>query len=407
MSVRSPTRAWAIALALIAGGVAPLAAQQAQQAQQPPAAERLKSQKDELEKIRSERSQLEARQRELRSTVHDLSEERVNIERQAATTARLVKSLDQQLVALADEENAATADLIRAQDELAVKRSVLRHRVREIYKRGALYSAEALLAAQSFGELVARYKYLHLLTQRDHALMVRVDSLGVVIRRQRETLVRLRDDVEASRAEKSNEEKRLRALEGERTRSLAAAQARQRQTEDRLRQIARNEQRLSSLIASLETERRRTEGRPGGNFTSTSTLRTSDLGRLDWPVEGEIIYRFGRVVSPNNTTTRWNGVGIAAAAGTAVKAVSSGAVVLADNMGTYGPTVIIQHGGGDYSVYGSLATIVVAKGVKVTKGQVLGTVGKTDPELDAHLHFEIRPNGRAVDPLEWLRGARP
>jgi len=407
VSVRSPTRAWAIALALIAGGVAPLAAQQAQQAQQPPAAERLKSQKDELEKIRSERSQLEARQRELRSTVHDLSEERVNIERQAATTARLVKSLDQQLVALADEENAATADLIRAQDELAVKRSVLRHRVREIYKRGALYSAEALLAAQSFGELVARYKYLHLLTQRDHALMVRVDSLGVVIRRQRETLVRLRDDVEASRAEKSNEEKRLRALEGERTRSLAAAQARQRQTEDRLRQIARNEQRLSSLIASLETERRRTEGRPGGNFTSTSTLRTSDLGRLDWPVEGEIIYRFGRVVSPNNTTTRWNGVGIAAAAGTAVKAVSSGAVVLADNMGTYGPTVIIQHGGGDYSVYGSLATIVVAKGVKVTKGQVLGTVGKTDPELDAHLHFEIRPNGRAVDPLEWLRGARP
>ena len=123
-------------------------------------------------------------------------------------------------------------------------------------------------------------------------------------------------------------------------------------------------------------------------------------------MEGEIIYRFGKVVSPNNTTTRWNGVGIAAAAGTAVKAVSSGTVVLAGNMGTYGQTVILQHGGGDYSVYGSLEKIGVAKGAKVTKGQALGSVGRTDPELAAHLHFEIRPNGRAVDPLEWLRGAR-
>jgi septal ring factor EnvC (AmiA/AmiB activator) len=405
VTVRAATRACALALAFAGSGAGSVGAQ-AQPGPQPPPAERLKTQKDELERIRSERAQLEARQRQLRSTVHDLSEERVNIERQAATTARLVKSLDQQLVALAGEEGSATADLIRAQDELAVKRSVLRHRVREIYKRGALYSAEALLAAQSFGELVARYKYLHLLTQRDHALMVRVDSLGVVIRRQRETLMHLRSDVESSRREKADEEVRLRALEGERTRSLAQAQARQKQTEERLRQIARDEQRLSSLIASLETERRRAEGRSGNSFTSTSTLRTSDLGRLDWPVDGEIIYRFGRVVSPNNTTTRWNGVGIAAAAGTPVKAVSSGTVVLADNMGTYGPTVIIQHGGGDYSVYGSLEKIGVAKGSKVTKGQALGTVGKTDPELDAHLHFEIRPNGRAVDPLEWLRAAK-
>ena len=151
MSVRASSRAWAAALALVAGHTAPLNAQQPQPLP-PPSAERLKSQKDELDRIRSERSRLEARQRELRSTVHDLSEERVNIERQAATTARLVKSLDQQLVALADEEGTATADLIRAQDELAVKRSVLRHRVREIYKRGALYSTEALLAAQSFGD---------------------------------------------------------------------------------------------------------------------------------------------------------------------------------------------------------------------------------------------------------------
>ncbi len=372
----------------------------------PPPAERLRNQREELDRIRTERAQLEARERELKSTVHDLSEERLNIERQAAATARVVRSLDQQLTSLSDEEGSVTGDLIRAQDELAIKRSVLDHRVREIYKRGALYSSEALLAAQSFGELVARYKYLHLLAQRDRALVLRVETLGLLIGRQRETLVHLRSDVESSRQEKASEEKRLRALEDQRSKSLAQAQARQKQTEDRLRQIARDEQRLASVIANLEVERKRAAGRAGAVAPTASTLKTSDFGRLDWPVDGEIIYRFGRVVSPNNTTTRWNGLGIAAAAGTAVKAVSAGTVVLADNMGTYGPTVILQHGGGDYSVYGSLEKISVAKGAKVTKGQVLGMVGKSDPELDAHLHFEIRPNGRAVDPLEWLRTAR-
>ena len=120
-----------------------------------------------------------------------------------------------------------------------------------------------------------------------------------------------------------------------------------------------------------------------------------------------IIYRFGKAVNPNNTTIRWNGVGIAAAVGTPVKAVSNGTVALvSESFGTYGPTVFIQHGGGDYSVYASLGKISVTKGEKIVKGQVVGTVGKTDPELDAHLHFEIRPNGRAVDPLEWLRSRR-
>jgi murein hydrolase activator len=69
--------------------------------------------------------------------------------------------------------------------------------------------------------------------------------------------------------------------------------------------------------------------------------------------------------------------------------------------------VIVQHGGGDYSVYGSLSRADVRKGQKVAKGQTVGAVGSSDPDLASHLHFEIRRSkGVAVDPLEWLRGAR-
>jgi septal ring factor EnvC (AmiA/AmiB activator) len=371
-------------------------------AQQSPEA-RLRAERDRLEQLRREREQLESRMRELRGTVHDLSAEVANLDRQADMTARAVRSLDFQLVSIGEAVDSSTGDLVRAEDELVVKRAMLRRRLIDIYKRGPLHTFEALLAAQSFGELVSRYKYLHLLALRDRALVDRMEQLRDRVRRQRSNLVRFQSDIVRTREERSYEERRLRDLEGERARSLAATQRRARDTEARLRRIARDEQRLTNVIADLEAARRRAER--GGERVS-STIRTSDLGRLDWPVEGDIIYSFGRVVNPNNTTTRWNGIGIAAAEGTAVKSVAAGSVVVATMFGTYGLTVIVQHGGGDYSVYGSLSRLAVQKGAVVSKGDVLGYVGAADPELPPHLHFEMRPQGRAVDPLEWLRGRR-
>jgi murein hydrolase activator len=123
-------------------------------------------------------------------------------------------------------------------------------------------------------------------------------------------------------------------------------------------------------------------------------------------VDGTVLYGFGRMVNPNNTTTRWNGMGIAAMTGTPVKAVAPGTVVSVGQLGTYGLTVIVQHGGGDYSVYASLNAANVRSGATVRKNDVIGTVGTSDPDLRPHLHFEIRPQGHAVDPESWLRGSR-
>jgi murein hydrolase activator len=369
--------------------------------------DRLRQQRTELERIRRERDALQERMGQIRSSVHSLSEEVQNINRQADMTAQLVRSLDAQLVSITGEVGSTSAQLVRAQDELVVKRAILRRRLVDIYKRGPLYSTEVLMAAPSFGELIARYKYLHLLTLRDRAMVTRVTQLRDQIVDQRQLLVRLQNDVEQNRMEKQQEADRLRELEQQRGVSLRQAEQEGRQTQAKLTQIQRAEARLTSVIASLEEARRRVESRPNAAAPTASTLRTSDLGRLDWPVDGTILYRFGRVVNPNNTTTRWNGIGIGAAVGTVVHTIAAGEVVVSEQIGTYGLTVIVQHGGGDYSVYGSLSRADVRKGQKVAKGQTVGAVGSSDPDLASHLHFEIRRSkGVAVDPLEWLRGAR-
>ena len=388
-----------LALALVVGlGViaASLPAQEQSDA-------RLRQQQEELARIRRERDELQRRMRGLQSKVHDISEEVTNIDRQHDATVRVVRSLDQQLTTLNGEVEHTTANLVRAQDEVQIKQAVLRKRLVEIYKRGPLFTFQVLLSAKSFGDLVARYKYLHILAQRDRTVVRRVDELRSQIIGQRRQLVSLQNGVEQNRVEKAREAERLAALESQRQASLKRAQSDQKKTKARLAELAKSEARLNNVIAGFEAARRRAASRTGAAPLAPSSIRTSDYGRLDWPVDGSIIYRFGRVVNPNNTTTRWNGIGIAASSGTGVKSVSSGEVVLADVMGTYGNTIIIQHGGGDYSVYGSLSDMSVSKGARVTKGQVIGTIGATDPSLPPHLHFEIRHGGPAVDPLDWLR----
>jgi septal ring factor EnvC (AmiA/AmiB activator) len=367
---------------------------------------RLRAERERLDRIRRERAQLEQQMRELQGSVHDLSEEVRNLDRQADATARLVRSLDEQLVSIGAEVDTATLALATTEQQLGDARGTLRQRLINIYKRGPLHTYEALLTAESFGQVVSRYKYLRLLADRDRALVSQVQTLRDKSRRQRANLLRFQQAIELTRAEKADEERRFRELEVKRQRSLVSTKRQAAQVAERIRRIQRDETRLNNVLASLEAARRRAERTTPNAPRSSSTIRTADLGKLDWPVDGTIIYSFGRVVNPNNTTTRWNGIGIAAAEGSAVKTIAAGKVVVAQPFGTYGQTIIIQHGGGDYSVYGSLSRLDVREGAVVSKGQTIGAVGAADPELEPHLHFEIRPQGRAVDPLEWLRGKR-
>ncbi|MEX2109298.1 MAG: peptidoglycan DD-metalloendopeptidase family protein [Gemmatimonadaceae bacterium] len=367
---------------------------------------RLKAQRDEVLRIRAERDELERKMSGLQNTAHELADEVNLIDRQYDATARMVKSLDQQLISITNEVANTTTDMANAEREAVAKRTSLQRRLVEIYKRGPLYSVEVLFSAESVGELVARYKYLHLLALRDQGLVRRLEELQQRIEAQHGQLLRLQVGIVENRSDKAREAARLVQLEKEQTRNLARVQADARRTKARLAELEKSEARLNNVIASLESARRRPTGPGGAPTLAPSSIRTSDLGRLEWPVEGAFLYRFGRFVNPNNTTTRWNGIGITAAIGTPVKSVSAGQVAYAGQMGTYGKTVILEHGGGDYSVYGSLNRIDVKKGTRVVKGQALGTVGVTDPGLGAHLHFEIRRGGPAVDPAEWLRAAR-
>jgi murein hydrolase activator len=359
-----------------------------------------------LEEVRRQRERLEVERVRLQGQVHDLGKELDNLERQRQTTGRIVNELESQIGTFNGHVDQASADLALAQDNLAEKRAVLERRLSEIYKRGTLYTFEVLVAAQSFGDLLSRYKYLYLQSRQDKSLVGDVERLKEQVERRRGEIMQVRSQLDLSREEREAELKRYARLVEERAQRLRDTRQNARTTEQQLSALQQDEANLNDLLERLETARRNAEARNprAAGAAAPGSLTTADIGKLDWPVDGPIVHRFGPERLSSGAVIRWNGIAIGAAAGTPVKAVEGGTVERVQSFGTYGLTVILAHGNGYRSLYMYLNEAKVSLGAKVAKGDVIGTVGGANSDEGPHLQFEIRgERGIPLDPTDWLK----
>ncbi len=371
-------------------------------AQRPSFEQQMRDNQRRLEDIRRERSAVEQELEGLRSQAHSITDEIANLEHQKDATNRIVNELDRQIAALSRQIDETTINLLLAQDALAEKHAVLERRLVDIYKRGPLYTYQVLLAAESFGDLLSRYKYLFLVSRQDRLLTNDMAKLKSRIARERQVLVDTRDALGRRKTERTQELDRFVTLARERESRLRATRRSLQEAQQRLTAAGHEERRITDLIASLERARREAEAR--GAAPGASAITTASLGQLDWPVDGRLLYQFGPAAGPGNTRITWHGIGIGAPAGTPVRAVAAGTVALVGNMGTYLTSVIVDHGGGYYTFYAYLDDAAVTKGERVLKSQVIGHVGGAASDQGPHLHFELRGQGGiALDPLNWLK----
>jgi len=358
-----------------------------------------------LEEVRAERERLQAEMGQLTNRIRDAAGELANIERQLSASRSALSEVDLQVDLLSEEIDSNTSALVRTRERLREGSAILQRRLRDIYKRGALNTVRVLLGAESFADLLTRYRYLRMIAAYDRVLVSRVGDLESDLEDQNDQLQEAMAELGRLRQSRLGEVAQLRSVEQDRQRALQDFRGRETRTENRLEELESDENRLARLVTDLEARRIELEAR---REARPSTMSGSDTGTLNWPVEGTIIYDFGPEPQPNGTVLRWNGIGIQAARGTPVQAVRAGTVVLAGPFEGYGPTVVLSHGDGFYTLYLYLEDIGVVQGREVDAGQVVGTVGGSDTPEGAHLEFQVRvpgPSGtpQATDPLEWLR----
>jgi len=167
----------------------------------------------------------------------------------------------------------------------------------------------------------------------------------------------------------------------------------------------------AQMTGELQVARQRLQAsldEAGGNGASPVNLPLRAFqGALPWPVRGRLQSRFGREANSRfGTAIVRNGIEIAVAPGQRVGAVHEGTVAYADKFTGYGTLVIIEHGEGAFTLYGHLETAHVTRGEHVQPGTSLGAAGR-NPNGNPVVYFELRIDGRPVDPLQWLEKGNP
>jgi septal ring factor EnvC (AmiA/AmiB activator) len=226
-------------------------------------------------------------------------------------------------------------------------------------------------------------------------------------RRVFSTFAALRDDLRRQQAELQRQQAALEPARQAAARARDAAAAATAAHEKLVRDVDRRRDLAAELAGELETARAKLQRHVEGLSTTGEDLATLPLepfrGTLPWPVAGSVEAAYGRQRSSRfGTAVARHGVDIAAPAGTVVSAIHEGRVAFAGAFAGFGRIVIVDHGGGAFSLYGHLDEVAVQKGVRVDRGTRVGSVGLTPAGTPA-LYFELRIDARPVNPVEWLK----
>jgi len=355
------------------------------------------------------RSKLEKIKEDIRRHQADLKKAEAEVSLSVESIHELdarFEDIDKTLAALSAEITetsgrmaAVRADLEEAEEALAARREELSRHLRLVYKMGRYPMVRLLVGADELGGFVRRVRLSLALAREDRRLARAAERRRQEVQRDRDALRRELEYLRSLQGLKLKELSLARERRARKKRILAEAKGRRDVLSKRLEQLRKERAELESLVKSKAGRGRGvpTRGRP------TSALLARH-GKIISPARGRLARKFGRVKDDRyGTFTQNDGIDIEAPLGAEVRAVMKGKVVFADWFRGYGKLMIVDHGGGCTSIYAHLGDFAARVGERVEEGQRVGLVGDTGYVAAPTLHFEIRQDGMAINPEEWLR----
>lgn len=298
------------------------------------------------------------------------------------------------LLRLTGEVDAAGERVAAIEQELRVITPEIRDRLVRTYKLLPLGYDRLLLSLDEARSVDRAARIVGVIAHRDRTRLEQFQGLRHERQREVASLQRERTQLETLRQRLVTEEAALAEASAAQQTLLRSVRDRREMNAQLVDELTAARDRLDRSVSTLRPTAAAVPGRSSGALVP---------GRLDWPVAGRVDARFGREVSSRfGTVIVRNGVEIGAEAGSPVRAAEAGRVAYADTFTGFGRVVILDHGNKAYTLYGHLASIDVSKGDTADRGRVLGSVG-TAPTGASSLYFEVRIDGRPVDPVQWLK----
>ncbi|MBS1716941.1 MAG: peptidoglycan DD-metalloendopeptidase family protein [Armatimonadetes bacterium] len=355
-----------------------------------PPVKNVRGMRSKLETVRQRKHQV---QKELHRTKRELGlvvEDIRGVETRITGLEHRRKITAANLVAARIEQAQARRELAETQKKLEGAKGMVVRRFRTMYKSQSPTMLSAIMGAQSVGDIASRQLLFQKVSEKDHQVFSNYRELSVLAKIRQDRVTDLVKHTQSLAEEQKQQEADLSHEKVKKKEYMGELQDRKGELEELLDKFERDERDIEDQIHAYMASQ--------GN--SRNPVRLPPAGRLSAPVSAPITSTFGMRYHPILHITRLHaGVDFGASYGTTIHAAADGVVISATRMSGFGNVVIVDHGNGLSTVYAHCSRIFVHSGQSVRRGQGIAAVGATGLATAPHLHFEVRVNGHAVNPL--------
>jgi len=355
--------------------------------------------KTEIKQLRFKIKTAESREKSAASRISSLDEE-------ISLTAKLIQSLNNEEIKTRKRILELKSDILKNENELDALRLRYKERVVNTYRKGRLTDLERVFSSTTWRQAMYRTHYLKIISDIEKKLSKQIENLLIQISQQKlELEAALRDNLKLTR-DKEQQINSYRDMRIDREKELNRIRNDKKALSSYVTEKEAGVKQLENIIKKVLEDKARFE-RELRIRQQQEALKTKSFkslkGQLPWPAKGRIIARFGRQWNPKlKTTTENPGIDIKGKPGSAIRTVLGGVVTTITYIRGYGTTIIIDHGGGFYTVYSHISDIQVTVDSQVRNGDVIAYMGDSGSINGSKLHFEIWGKGQKLNPEKWL-----
>ena len=368
--------------------------------------EELRYQNDAINKMKKEIEELSSKLRKANINETTTSKRITNLDEELALVDKLIQSLKKEENSNRTKVNNLKGRIKTKEDELELLRERYEQRIRNTYLKGRVSDLEKVLSSTSWRQAVYRTQYLKIISSIEQTMRKEIEGILLTINKDKLKLESLLRQSISLKRDKQKQMTSLRKMRIRREKELNRIRQDKSALANYMQEKSAGVKQLESIIKKVLEDKARSE-REERIRQQQQALKTKEFnllkGQLPWPTEGRVILKFGKQWNPRLKTTTDNpGIDIKGQPGSPIRSTMSGVVTTITYIRGYGTTIIIDHGGGFYTVYSHVTNIQTQVDSEVRSGDVIAYMGDSGSVNGSKLHFEVWGKGQKLDPEKWL-----
>ena len=370
--------------------------------------ESIKQKESAIASAKSEKNALTKGKTDVEKVKKSLEQSKANLSQYVAELDAQVASIEEKIIELQNNIQEKQEEIEQTKEELANAIEIkdnqyesMKKRVQAVYEQGDNYYLELLLNAKGLGEFLNQMDYVEDLSKYDDRMFKEYAATVEYVKLCEEQLEEEEALLQETKKAAEEEQAAMEELIGQKQAEIAAVQE---EIVDKERAIREYEAEIAEQNATIQE----LEKIVANEKRTLLNMRVYDGGAFCWPCPAytRVSSDYGNRIHPTLGVNMFhNGVDLAAPAGSDILAAYDGEVVSASYTSAMGNYVMIDHGGGLYTIYMHASKLNVSAGQEVKRGDVIAFVGTTGRSTGNHLHFSVRINGDYVSP--WTYITRP